>query len=200
LSGTAAPPLSAPEGSFLALEGRVGGAACGFCGLVLGGAVYGSRGPLLAGAFAEVSAFPAMDVAGNPAELRSAAYLGGVAGTHANVGPRLRIGAAAEGGFELARSQISYEEGQSGPAHGGEAWVPFVGARAMVGLRRPRGEAVLGMAAFVREPLRSTCVDVGIHCDRVGTTVGVVVQLSGAFWRSGAAAGSPSPPTPPTPP
>lgn len=183
----ARPPVGAAEGSALFVEGRLGGAVCGFCGPVFGVAAGGRTGPLVAALLAETTLSPVESFPSEvePAVYRFTSFLGGSAGAALRVGRTLRVQLDGELGLQHTRTSGEYLGGRT---WSDGAWAPFAGGRARIELPFVGEQGAIGLSAFVREPLRSTCVDVGEACHRLGTTIGVVLHGSVALWRSGRAA------------
>jgi hypothetical protein len=139
-------------------------------------------GPFVAGGFAEASALPFETFPSEtaPADKRSA-FGGRLRGATARVSAHARVEVDAE----LApRGVGSRSSTTTEPSASTEA-VAFAGARAKIEWSSAVGAGALGLSAFVREPLRTRCVDVGYGCERLGATVGVVVHGSVAVWRRG---------------
>lgn len=178
------PLLAAPEGTALFVEGRLG-AAWDFGGAMLGLAAGGRAGPLVAGAFAEVAVIPFENFPSEtaPAEARSSAFAGGFAGAAARLGRRGRV--ELDGEIGVRRSYLRVDHWHADDVSD-SASVAFAGGRVKLDLGLE--PIAFGVSAFVREPLHKACVDVGDGCERLGTTVGVVLHGSFTFLRRGAAA------------
>jgi hypothetical protein len=164
------PLLGAPAGSGFSLEGRAGGATCGYCGLMLGGAVVWRDRAAFVGAFVEVAA-PVGESGPRSAALAVGSYF---FGAHAGVVGELpgghRIGMAPEVGVQLASAHAVHPAGLTRSQA-----IPIVGGRATVDFRLDSG-TLLGLAVFVRQPLTDPCMDVGLGCKKVATTYGLVIQ------------------------
>ncbi len=193
------PPLSAPRATTLSVEGRFGAPRCIYCeGLLVGVAAKARLGPICAGAFTEAVFFPDMDpprpTADDPViETRESVFLGGFAGAAADVGRRGRIELQAEAGLQRANAVIGLYEASDELS---VRHLPFAGARLVLAFHSAADDIELGLAAFVREPLRSTCVPTSLGCEQVGRTVGLALQGSIAFARRG----TEQPPSAPAPP
>jgi hypothetical protein len=172
-SGEAARP---PAGSAYSLEGRAGGATCGYCGLMLGGAILRLARPFLGGVFVEVAApvNSTVPTSTRPARIVGSYFFGGEAGFVGELWGRSRIGVAAEGGLQLASARADYSISSGLPSRRRTEAIPVLGGRASFELRLSSG-GLLGIAAFVREPLVHPCMDVGFGCDPPATTYGVVL-------------------------
>jgi hypothetical protein len=165
---------------------------CGFCGPVLGIAAGGRAGPLVAGAFAETTLSPVESFPSDtePAVNRFTSFAGGFAGAALRLGLRVRLGVDGELGLQRSRARVEYLDGVE---RTGSATVAYAGGRVKIDLPFAQDQGAIGLSAFVREPLRTACVDVGETCDDLGTTVGVVLHGSIALWRRGTGAGGAAP-------
>jgi hypothetical protein len=170
------PVLAAPAGSAISLEGRGGGSTCGYCGITVGGAIEERKRWMLLGGFIEASApvNPTAPTSTTPSRIVGSYFLGGHAGVVGEFRGGDRVGVALEAGGQLASVHTVYAIGSTLPGQKQTAVLPVLGARASVAWRLSSGNLV-GIAAYVREPLSKPCLDVGLGCHPPSTTYGLVL-------------------------
>jgi hypothetical protein len=172
----ARPVLAAPAGSAISLEGRGGGSTCGYCGITVGGAIDARRGWMLAGGFIEVAApvNATAPTSTKASRIVGSYFFGGQAGVVGELRGGDRVGVALEAGAQLASVRTVYALDSPLLGHKQTAVLPVLGARASVAWRLSSG-TLIGIAAFVREPLTQPCLDVGLGCAPPSTTYGLVL-------------------------
>jgi hypothetical protein len=170
------PVLAAPAGSAVSLEGRGGGSTCGYCGITVGGAIEERKRWMLLGGFVEAAApvNPAAPTSTKPSRIVGSYFFGGHAGVVGELRGGDRVGVALEAGAQLASVRTVYATGSTLLGQKQTAVLPVLGARASVAWRLSSGSLV-GLAAYVREPLTQPCLNVGLGCAPPSATYGLVV-------------------------